>query len=411
MAERPPQQPGPQPHRPRRARGGVVPEPVAGKGSTQASASEKKPRRRTKIIAIVLGVIAVLVIAAVVIAGLYLRQLQTTFDDNRNVIEELDLADDSAYRTSDDTINVLLLGSDSRGDDEEDYRARTGEGGARSDVMMFVHIPADRSGVYVMSIMRDLWVEVPGHGYGRVNSALGAGGYELVVDMVEEMLHTHIDHVAVIDFEGFSDLTTALGGVYVDNPQAFSGREHDPVFFPEGEIRLEGEEALWYVRERKSFPIGDYMRVQNQQRVVKAIVQRFLSGDTLTNPQRVMNVVESIVPFMEVDSALNAETVAGYAMEMRNLRANDIHMFTMPTGEPAVTTGGAQVILPDEGMMQLLQTSLKNENMQGFLEYLELSEESGSSAFTGEAESYNQLPDEPVGQLIGKIAGGSRNAQ
>lgn len=357
-----------EPHRPRRARG----------GNSQEQADESTPRRsrRRWIIWIILAAVAVILVVAVVVALTYMGRLQSAFEDNRNVIDDLeDLDDDSAYRTPEGTTNILLLGSDSRGDSEEEYREATGEGGERSDAIMLVHIPEDRSGAYVMSIMRDLWVEVPGHGEGRVNSAMSAGGYELTVDTVEDMLYTHIDHVVTIDFEGFSDLTAALGGVYVDNPRAFSAGQRNPAFYPEGDIRLEGSDALRFVRERSSFDTGDHVRVENQQLVLRGIVQRFLSGDTLTNPERVIGVVDAILPFMEMDSGLDAETLTGYAMDMRDLRSDDIHMLTMPTGEPTVTTGGAQVILPDEDMMRVLQLSLQNENMDGFMEYVERTEQ------------------------------------
>ncbi|GAA1811888.1 LCP family protein [Nesterenkonia flava] len=391
-----------QPHRPRRAKHQPeppVPAPAAGK----KKAPPERRRRRRRIALFSLAAITVLVIAAVAVAGTYLHQLSSTFNENRNVIDELDLQDDTAYRTPEGTINILLLGTDSRGDVESEYRSRIGEEGERSDTMMFVHIPADRSEVYVMSIMRDLWVEVPGEGMGRVNSALSAGGYELAVDMVEELLYTHIDHVAVIDFEGFAGLTEALGGVYVDNPRSFSAGQRNPDFYPEGTIRLEGSNALRFVRERKSFPMGDYVRVQNQQLVVRAIVERFLSGDTLTNPQRVMSVVEEIVPYLEVDSALDAETIAGYAMDMHQLRGSDIHMFTIPTGEHTVTSGGAQVILPDEELMALLQRSLKNDNLSGFLEHYErLDGEMLDDSFTGEeTDAPESDEDDPESLLDG----------
>lgn len=357
-----------EPHRPRRARGGHVPSDV----------EDRKPptSRRRRIITISLAVIAVLLVVAVVVTLTYLGRFQSAFEDNRNVIDEVgDLDDESAYRTPEGTINVLLLGSDNRGDAERQYRAQTGEGGERSDVIMLVHIPADRSGVYVMSIMRDLWVEVPGEGSGRVNSALAAGGLELTVDTVEEMLYTHIDHVATIDFEGFSDLTTALDGVYVDNPRPFSAGQRNPDFYPEGEIRLAGSDALRFVRERKSFATGDYVRVENQQLVLRGIVQRFLSGDTLSNPERILDVLNAIMPYVGTDEGVDLDTLVGYGLEMRDLRADDIHMFTMPTGEQTVTTGGAQVIMPDEDKMQVLGLSLQNENMDGFMQYLEATEE------------------------------------
>ncbi|WP_300345146.1 LCP family protein [Nesterenkonia sp.] len=380
------------PHRPRRARGGVVPE--------AAPAAPSPRRRRRRIAAIVVAAVAVAAAVAVVISLGYLSRLQGTFEDNRNVIEGLeDLDDDTAYRTPEGTTNILLLGSDSRGDTEQEYRAITGEGGERSDVIMLVHIPEDRSGVYVMSIMRDLWVEVPGHGEGRINSAFSAGGLELAVDTVEEMLYTHIDHVVTIDFEGFSDLTTALGGVYVDNPRSFSAGQRNPAFYPEGTIRLQGSDALRFVRERKSFAMGDHVRVENQQLVLRAIVERFLSGDTLTNPERILDVLESILPFMSMDGSLDADTVVGYAMEMRNLRSSDIHMFTMPVGQNHETSGGAQVILPDEEKMQLLQRSLQHQNLDGFMAYLE------------ESEAAEQLQaDREIGAGPGSFTGGGNDA-
>lgn len=357
----------PEQHRPRRARGGVVPP-----AETPAPKERKKRGPKTRAAIIAISVLLVLVVGAAGVAYYYLNRVQQTFEENRNVIEELDdLDDETAYRTSEGTINVLLLGSDSRGSSEEDYRSQLDEEGERSDAMMLVHIPEDRSGIYVMSIMRDLWVDVPGHGPNRVNSALHEGGLELAVDTVEELLYTHIDHVVTIDFEGFADLTEALGGVYVDNPRSFMAGQHNPAFYPEGTIRLEGSNALRFVRERQSFLMGDYVRVENQQLVLRGIVERFLSGDTLTNPNRIIAVLEAILPYMEMDEGLDEDRIISYALDMTNFRSNDVHMFTMPTGEATVTAGGAQVIMPDDAMMEVLREHLHDEQMGDFMEYLE----------------------------------------
>lgn len=347
---------------------------VVSEGPTDPEEDGTAGRPRRKVLRWVIIGVALLLVIAVAIGGLYIYRLSSAFDDNRNVLD-LDLGDDSADRTNDGVINMLLLGTDSRGEDR-DLADVKGEDGERSDTMMFVHIPEDRSGIYVMSIMRDLWVDVPGQGQGRINSALGAGGYPLVVDTVEEMLNTHIDHVAIIDFDGFSELTESLGGVYVDNPRAFSAGNNNPTFYPEGTIRLQGNDALRFVRERKAFPTGDYARVENQQRVVDAIIDRMLSSETMTNPQTVFNVVDGLVPYLTVDDGLDSRTIAGYAMDLRTMDSQDIEMFTIPTGDPAVTTGGSQVLLQDEQMLELLRRSLKNENMDGFLDYVESAEDS-----------------------------------
>lgn len=393
MAEKTPGRPAGG-HTPRRARRSSEPAPP--EPGPPAEESLRRKRRR-RIAAWTLSGLAVAVIVAVAVAGLYLQRLSTAFDDQRNVLE-MDMEDDTSYRTKDGVVNMLLMGTDSRGENGEDeqYREAIGAEGERSDTMMFVHIPSDRSGIYVMSIVRDLLVDIPGHGEGRVNAALGSGGYELTVDTVEEMLDTHIDHVAIIDFDGFSDLTEALGGVYVDNPRAFSAGLHNPAFYPEGTIRLEGSNALRFVRERKAFLEGDYIRVENQQLVVKAIMDRFLSGETLTNPQRVLDVVNGIVPYLTMDEGLDSRAVAGYAMDMRSVRSDDLHMFTIPTGEHATTAGGAQVILQDEEMMDLLRRSLAQENMTDFMERAEQEEEEPGSEAEQPLEDDDAALDEEL---------------
>ncbi|MDO5492328.1 MAG: LCP family protein [Nesterenkonia sp.] len=353
--------------------GAVVEEETDDVGDASEEPQEARRRRRRRFLLIGAAAVSALVIVALVAAGLYVRNLQTTFDDNRNILD-LSLDDDSQDRSEEGTLNILLLGSDSRGEGMDTAETK-GEDGERSDTMMFVHIPADRSGVYVMSIVRDLWVDIPGEGEGRINSALDLGGYPLVVDTVEELLDTHIDHIGIIDFTGFEDLTTALGGVYVDNPHSFSAGQHNPTFYPEGTIRLQGNDALRYVRERKSFVQGDFMRVQNQQRVVEAIIDRFLSADTLTNPQRVNDAVEGIVPYLTMDEGLDGATVGGYAVEMRGLRSDDVHMFTIPTGDQMVTSGGAYVLKEDENATEVLRRSLRRENLDGFLTYLDARQE------------------------------------
>src|SRR5690606_30500228 len=119
----------------------------------------------------------------------------------------------------------LLLGSDSEdqvssGTSAEDLR------GQRADTMMLVHIPADRSGVQVVSFMRDNWVEIPGYGNAKLNAALSYGGTPLLVETIEKITDVPIDHVVITDFEGFKGLSEALDGVTVDNQIAFANRGH-----------------------------------------------------------------------------------------------------------------------------------------------------------------------------------------
>lgn len=326
--------------------------------------------RRRQIIVWTLGAVAIVVVACVAVAGLYLYRLAGAFDEQRNVIE-MNKGDEQVYPTSDGVINVLVLGDDSRGEDQDEYEQEIGQIGERSDTMMLLHIPEDRSGIYVMSIMRDLWVDVPGQGEERISAAMSQGGPELAMETVEQLLQTHIDHVAVINFDGFNELTDALGGVYVDNPRAFSAGQRNPAFFPEGTIRLEGSGALRFVRERKAFSEGDYVRVENQQLVVKAIMDRLFSSEILTSPERIMGVVDGIVPYLSVDEGLDARTVGGYVLGIRDLRSNDVEFSTIPTGDPMTTTYGAQVLQQDEEAINELRTALEQETMDDYVAHLE----------------------------------------
>ncbi len=298
----------------------------------------------------------------IVCAAVYIAAVGAAFDDRRQTVD----AGISA-EGDDGVLNILLLGSDSRGEGRDTADVK-GEDGVRSDTMMLMHVPRDRQNVYVMSIVRDLWVDIPGHGERKVNGALGLGGYPLVTRTVEDLVGMEIDHLAVIDFEGFNGLTEALGGVELCNPMAFSSGVINPSFFPQGDILLNGTDALRYVRERKAFVDGDFERVQNQQRFVSAVADRILTVETLANPQRIMDVVNGFTPFITVDERLDAATIAGHAWSMRDIRPADIEMFTVPHGPPATSEGGASIVEQDPEGMARLQRALQDGTMEEYLQ-------------------------------------------
>ncbi|MEO9246542.1 LCP family protein [Citricoccus nitrophenolicus] len=308
-------------------------------------------------------VVAALLVVVLALVAVYVGSIASTFNDKRQTV---DAGIATSEATTDDALNVLVMGSDSRGEGM-DTAQNKGEDGERSDTMMLVHIPEDRQNVFVMSIVRDLWVEIPGEGERKVNSALGLGGYPLVTATVENLLGVNVDHLAVIDFEGFNGLTQALGGVEVCNPKAFSSGQVNPSYYPQGEILLQGSDALRYVRERKAFLGGDFERVANQQRFVSAMVDQILTVDTLANPQRVMDVVNSIVPFISVDEGLDAVTIAGYGLQLNGIRSGDIETFTIPHGPPAEGPGGASIVLQDEEALAELRQALQRDRLGDYL--------------------------------------------
>ena len=198
----------------------------------------------------VLLAVGVVVILGAGAAGAYVLSLTSAFDSGTTKLDEVfpDEASRPSATPAEDgnpaAQNILLLGSDTRGEVGDDLDAVRGQ---RADTIMVAHIPANRQHVYVTSIMRDSWVQIPGHGEAKINAALSYGGVPLMVQTVESLLNSRIDHVAIIDFEGFKGLTDALGGVEVDNSVAFTRDGHT---YAQGPITLNGEQALGFVRER-----------------------------------------------------------------------------------------------------------------------------------------------------------------
>ena len=133
-------------------------------------------------------------------------------------------------KDNDKPLNILLLGADT-GDTQTESVADDMADGKwtpfehRSDTLMIAHIPADRKSVQLVSIPRDTWAKIDGYpysnGYGKINAAFAYGGPSLARQTVEQLTGIHIDHLAIIDWAGFKDLTTALGGIRVYIPETF----------------------------------------------------------------------------------------------------------------------------------------------------------------------------------------------
>jgi LCP family protein required for cell wall assembly len=146
-------------------------------------------------------------------------------------------------------------------------------GNGRSDVLMVMHRAADRKCAHMISCPRDMYVPIPGHGRNKINAAFG--GPALTVRTLEGLLNSRMDHVALIDFEGFINLTEELGGVTVYNKYASNSGGYK---FPVGDVSLRGEQALAYVRERKQLPRGDLDRAERQRAVLQAIWRKGSPG-------------------------------------------------------------------------------------------------------------------------------------
>lgn len=336
-----------------------------GSPATQFPQQPREPKKKRSVgktaLWAILGLLALILIPVGILAG-FLWNVSSTFNHESETIAEVFPDEQSRpAQREDEAQTILLLGSDTRGEINADGLEESQDG--RSDTIMVVRIPADRSAIYITSIMRDSWVDIPGYGMNKINAAFAFGGIPLTVATVEQLLDTRIDHVAVIDFDGFRGLTNALGGVTVNNQIAFDtfglgpNKEINTYHFNEGKITLMGDEALAYVRARKPFPDGDYQRVRNQQAYMKGLISQILSRDTLTSPGTISNVVSEIAPFLAVDEGLTGGYIIGLGPELRSIRSGDIYFLTLPTEGVGWSPDGKQsiIVLDEAGMEQVRQ--------------------------------------------------------
>lgn len=177
-----------------------------------------------------------------------------------------------------DPFSVLILGVDEREGDK-----------GRSDTMIVLTVNPVLQSTKMVSIPRDTYSEIVGMGFAdKLNHAYAYGGIEMSLATVEHFLDIPIDYVVQVNMESFKDIIDALGGVTVTNTLSFSVDEHS---FPEGELTLDGEEALAFVRMRMDDPRGDFGRQDRQKQVIQGVLQK---GSKLSSLFKFKSIFEAI---------------------------------------------------------------------------------------------------------------------
>jgi LCP family protein required for cell wall assembly len=263
-------------------------------------------------------------------------------------------------------LNILLVGSDSR----VNARAAAAAGDVsdqRGDVLVFVHLPADRQNVYGISIMRDLWVDIPGYGAAKVNAGLELGGLPLQTRTVEALFGQHIDHAVMLDFEGFAALTDALGGIDVDVKLPFSSTVDTPYDFPPGVNRLNGAQALSFVRERHAFPDGDYQRVRNQQTFLKAALAKLMNEGGLADRDTVRKLVRTVLPHVTLDASFSLESLETLVYSLRSTPPGRGVFFTLPTAGTGTSRDGQSIVLQDPAATAAVSAALAGQTLAEYV--------------------------------------------
>jgi LCP family protein required for cell wall assembly len=197
---------------------------------------------------------------------------------------------------------------------------------SNSDTLMLVHVSADRSRVTVVSIPRDSWVNIPGHGMSKINAAYGYGGARLMVQTVEQATGLTVNDYVEVDFLGFVKVIDALGGVNICLPQALDDT-YSGLRLSAGMHHVDGITALAYARDRHSFATSDLARIQDQQRLVSSALTEAIHSGLLANPVRLSAFISASLSALTVNQGLN---VSALADQMRGISARDVTFMTVP---------------------------------------------------------------------------------
>lgn len=257
-------------------------------------------------------------------------------------------------------MNILLLGTDNW---------ETGEAGpARADAIMIAHVPADRSGVYLVSIERDVLVDIPGHGLQKINAAFAygsengggrAGGAALAARVVSALSGVQqFDAVVTIDFPAVKKITDALGGVevclhqpllvYRDVPQSTKAKATERTLAA-GCLVRNGTDALDLIRQRYGLVNGAYDRDRNAQRFLAGVAKKVAGMNLLTDAPRIVALART--PGVSVDAGPTG--LPELLLQLKGAKlANTVGLSLAGTYTPAHGYGYGEMI-PEQGKQLL----------------------------------------------------------
>jgi LCP family protein required for cell wall assembly len=244
-------------------------------------------------------------------------------------------------------LNILLIGDDHRpAHASQQLLAQLGTqqdgGGINTDTMLLLHLPAHGGAPTAISFPRDSWVDIPGYGKGKLNSAFSrgaangggdAGGIRLLINVLQNMTGLTVDHFVRVSLLGFYDIAQALGPVQVCLNHA-ARDSYSGVNLPAGVSTLNAKQALAFVRQRHGLPRGDLDREVRQQYFLSAELHKVVSAGTLLNPAKQQQLLSAVSSAMQTDTGLD---LLDLATRVQGVSPDKVTFATIPiTGTPTI---------------------------------------------------------------------------
>lgn len=235
--------------------------------------------------------------------------------------------------------SVLLLGVDEREGDK-----------GRSDTIIVLTVNPTTQSTKMLSIPRDTYTEIVGKGFSdKINHAYAFGGIDMSLRTVEQLLDIPIDYTVQVNMDSFKEIVDAVGGITIENPLEFNSSGST---FKKGQISLNGEEALTYIRMRYEDPRGDFGRQDRQKLVVQAILREGASFNSLFNYRSIFNAVgKNVRTNMDFDEIIDVQKNYKSAVGTINQL-----FFEQGTGK---TMNGIWYYIADEEELEAIKNELR----------------------------------------------------
>lgn len=351
-------------------------EPYAGAGKRKATGGPFHRRHRKALL--------ITFTCLILIPAIGISTYAYILNGKLNNIDKVDKALPEKDRPDPDkgkAINILLIGSDkgkttpgasAKTSIAEDAQAKTWPVGKyRSDTLMVVHITSNRKYAFLTSIPRDTLTtlydaEGQPRGTAKINAAFSDYGPLGAQATVEQLTGVRLSHFAIIDWAGFKDLSSAVGGVPVTIPRAF----YDPqqkIQWEAGEQVLKGEKALAYVRTRYGLLRGDFDRIARQQNFLRAMMKKILAKGTMTNPVKLVKTVGALTENLTVDGDWSAGDMRGLAFALRGIGTDDVIFLTAPIAGTETIQPYGSIVRLNEAKTDELFEAYRKDNLRGYL--------------------------------------------
>jgi LCP family protein required for cell wall assembly len=269
--------------------------------------------------------------------------------------------------------NFLLIGSDTRAfvdssDEAEHFGSADQQTGQRSDTMMIAHVePGGRDG-FLVSIPRDLWVDIPEMGEAKINAAFNAGP-QRVIETIKQNFNVPIGHYLEVDFAGFRDIVDAIGSVPIYFPAPARDVKSGLNVEQAGCQNLDGDQALAYVRSRfyeyldngewRSDPTSDLGRIRRQQYFMRTLAHEVMDAG-VRRPWRANHLLDSLLSSLSRDPKLRFSDLRSLARVLRGTDGAPVEMTTLPVHPQHIN--GQDALVLDDAAAQALFSRLRSDD-------------------------------------------------